>query len=144
MFSNILSYGEGNLIRFKDPVTQLIGSNGAGKSSIPIILEEGLFNKNSKGIKKGDLLNKFSTKPTYNISIQFDVEQDHYFIKKEVGTTTKVTLFKNDEEITGHTTTQTYKLVEGVLGVDFPTFTKLVYQSMVSSLDFISATDSTR
>lgn len=144
-FSNILSYGDSNEVHFnKSAVTQLIGSNGAGKSSIPIILEEGLFNKNSKGIKKGDLLNKFSTKPTYNIKICFTVDVDQYVIDKTVGSTTKVTLHKNDEDISGHTTTQTYKSMEEIFGVDFMTFTKIVYQSMVSSLDFISATDSTR
>jgi len=143
-FSNMLSYGEDNLIRFNTPVTQLVGKNGAGKSAIPTILEEVLFNKNSKGIKKGDILHKFNGAVSYKASVQFDVGLDHYFLEKEVTSVTKVKLYKNDDNISGHTTTQTYKQVELILGISFPTFSKLVYQSMVSSLDFISATDSNR
>ena len=52
-WSNIFSYGSGNTIDFsKHNLIQLIGKNGHGKSSVALILEEILFNKNSKGIKK--------------------------------------------------------------------------------------------
>lgn len=143
-FSNILSYGTNNVFRVGSGVTQLVGENGAGKSSIPTILEEALYNKNSRGIKKSELVNRYTKDKTYAISVQFDVGQDHYFLDKRVGSTSKVKLFKNDEEISGHTTTQTYKTVETILGMDFTTFTKLVYQSISSSLDFLGATDANR
>jgi len=143
-FSNILSYGTNNVFRVGSGVTQLVGENGAGKSSIPTILEEALYNKNSRGIKKSELVNRYTKDKTYAISVQFDVGQDHYFLDKRVGSTSKVKLFKNDEEISGHTTTQTYKTVETTLGMDFTTFTKLVYQSISSSLDFLGATDANR
>ena len=59
-WSNCFSYGAGNVINFvKAPLTQLVGKNGHGKSSIALILEEVLFNKNSKGIKKSDILNRY-------------------------------------------------------------------------------------
>ena len=51
-------------------VTQLVGTNGAGKSSIPLILEEVLFNKNSKGIKKADIANRINNKG-YEITLEF-------------------------------------------------------------------------
>ena len=51
-WDNCFSYGEGNSLDLDDAtLTQLVGTNGQGKSSIPLILEEVLFNKNSKGIK---------------------------------------------------------------------------------------------
>ena len=57
-WNNCFSYGEDNILDLNDStVTQLVGTNGAGKSSIPLILEEVLFNKNSKGIKKADIAN---------------------------------------------------------------------------------------
>ena len=60
VWSNLFSYGENNEINFDDAaITQLIGANGHGKSSIPLVLEEVLFNKNSKGIKKSDILNRY-------------------------------------------------------------------------------------
>jgi len=52
-WSNCFSYGENNALDLETHlITQLVGTNGAGKSSIPLILEEALFNKNSKGVKK--------------------------------------------------------------------------------------------
>ena len=48
-WDNCFSYGNNNSIDLNDTtLTQLVGKNGAGKSSIPLILEEVLFNKNSK------------------------------------------------------------------------------------------------
>ena len=58
-WNNCFSYGSDNELDLNDSiVTQLVGTNGTGKSSIPLILEEVLFNKNSKGIKKADIPNR--------------------------------------------------------------------------------------
>lgn len=144
-FSNILSYGDNNVIDFSaDRVTQLVGKNGAGKSSIATILEEGLYNKNSRGIKKDSLFNWNSKEKCYKISINFTKDEDVYLVTKVVKSTAKVELFKNGEVISGHTATQTYKLIEDIIGCDFATFTKLVYQSIGSSLDFLRTTDANR
>ena len=52
-FSNMFSYGENNKIDFnKNRITQLTAPNGSGKSSIALILQEVLFNKNIKESKK--------------------------------------------------------------------------------------------
>ena len=59
-WSNCFSYGTDNELSLEDnTVTQLIGTNGMGKSSIPLIIEEALYNKNSKGIKKADIPNRY-------------------------------------------------------------------------------------
>ena len=42
----------------KNRITQLTAPNGSGKSSIAMIIQEILFNKNVKGIKKSDILNR--------------------------------------------------------------------------------------
>ena len=40
-WSNVFSYGENNSINFDNsPLTQIVGLNGHGKSSIALILEE--------------------------------------------------------------------------------------------------------
>ena len=58
-WSNCFSYGKGNKLTLdKDPIVQLVGKNGHGKSSIGLILEEVCYNKNSKGIKRSDVLNR--------------------------------------------------------------------------------------
>ena len=52
-WDNCFSYGADNELNLNDStLTQLVGTNGVGKSSIPLILEEVLFNKNSKNVKK--------------------------------------------------------------------------------------------
>ena len=125
----MFSYGEDNIFEVSEPVTQLVGPNGHGKSSIPGILEELLYNKNSRGIKKADIPNRYTDTKGYNGFVEFNVDADSYRLDKTVGTAAKVTLLKNGTDISGHTTTQTYKDIESILGMDFATFTKLVYQS---------------
>mgnify|MGYP003677000388 CR=1 FL=1 len=143
-FNNMFSYGEDNIFEVSEPVTQLVGPNGHGKSSIPGILEELLYNKNSRGIKKADIPNRYTDIKGYSGYVELTIDQDTYRLEKIVNTITKVKLLKNGVDVSGHTTTQTYKDLENLLGMDFSTFTKLVYQSMVSSLDFLSATDANR
>lgn len=144
-FAGILSYASHTLIDFeKHPVTQLIGENGAGKSSIATILEECLYNKNSRGIKKEALFNWNSDKKEYSISVYFSKDDVEYEVHKTVKSTAKMILMRESEDISGHTATQTYKLLEDIIGCDFTTFTKLIYQSVGSSLDFLRSTDANR
>jgi len=143
-WNNCFSYGEDNILDLNDStVTQLVGTNGAGKSSIPLILEEVLFNKNSKGIKKADIANRIFNKG-YDISLEFNVNGDEYKIEVNRRASIKCKLFKNDEDISSHTATNTYKTVEEVLGLDFKTFTQIVYQNTNTSLQFLTATDTNR
>lgn len=144
-WSNVFSYGPDNVIYFdKSLITQLIGKNGHGKSSIALILEEVLFNKNSKGIKKSDILNRNSKAKSYEISLEFSKDGVDYEIKTVRGTTQTVTLFKGGDNISAHTATATFKLIEGILGFDHKAFSQLVYQSSASSLEFLTATDTNR
>ena len=70
-WSNAFSYGKDNKINFVDaPLTQLVGKNGHGKSSIALILEEILFNKNSKGIKKADIINRYVKDKSFVLDFQ--------------------------------------------------------------------------
>ena len=75
-WDNCFSYGSGNELDLSSgTLTQLVGTNGVGKSSIPLILEEVLFNKNSKNVKKADIANRYVNKG-YDISLDFDVDSD--------------------------------------------------------------------
>lgn len=143
--ANVLSYGEFDFILDGAKVYQLIGKNGSGKSSLPSILEEVLYNNNSRGIKKADLPNRNIEEKSWWGEVTFFVGEDKYVVHKQVKSTAKVKLTKNSEDISGHTTTQTYTKIKDIFGdTDFKTFTKLVYQSMVSSMDFLTATDANR
>lgn len=144
-WSNAFSYGPDNTINFVDaPLTQLVGKNGHGKSSIALILEEVLFNKNSKGIKKADILNRYVKDKSYSIELDFDKDGTEYKIKSTRGSTQTVKLFKNNVDISSHTATATYKAIEDIIGFDHKTFSQIVYQSNASSLEFLTAADTAR
>jgi DNA repair exonuclease SbcCD ATPase subunit len=144
-WSNLFSYGEDNEIDFSaNALTQIVGKNGHGKSSIALILEEALYNKNSKGIKKADILNRNSSAKSYSIDLEFNKDGVDYRIKTNRGNTQTVKLYKEDVDISAHTATNTYKLIEELIGYDHKTFAQIVYQSSAASLEFLTATDSNR
>ena len=145
-WSDAFSYGKSNQVNFvASPLTQIVGKNGHGKSSIALILEEVLFNTNSKKIKKGDILNRYSSDKSYKISLEFDKDLDSYeIITSRTNTSSTVKLLRNGTDISSHTATGTYKTIEHIIGFDHKTFAQIVYQSSVSSLEFLTATDTAR
>lgn len=144
-WSNAFSYGADNRIDFSSAaLTQLVGKNGHGKSSIALVLEEVLFNKNSKSIKKADILNRYVKDKAYTIGLVFDKDGTEYRIDSKRGTTQTVKLYKNGVDISAHTATQTYKNIEEILGFDHKTFSQIVYQSNAGSLEFLTAPDTAR
>ena len=143
-WNNCFSYGENNELDLDSSnVTQIIGKNGMGKSSIPLIIEEVLYNKNSKGIKKADIPNRYINNG-YDIYLSFTKEDTLYEIVVNRKASIKVKLLKDGEDISSHTATNTYKTLQEVLGIDFKTFSQLVYQNTNSSLQFLTATDTNR
>ena len=144
-WSNCFSYGENNELDLeKDLIVQLVGTNGTGKSSIPLLIEEALFNKNSKGIKKVDIVNRNNNENGYTISLDFEVDDRVYNITVGRKASIKVVLTCDGEDISSHTATNTFKSIQNVVGMDFKTFSQLVYQSTTSSLQFLTATDTNR
>ncbi len=144
-WSNCFSYGSDNKIKFNEnPITQLVGKNGHGKSSIALILEEVQFNKNSKGIKKDHILNRNVKDKSYSIALDFEKDGHEYTIEVSRGSTQKVHLYKDGEDISSHTATSTFKDIESLLGYDHKTFSQIVYQSSTASLEFLTATDTQR
>ena len=145
-WSNAFSYGPDNTIKLDDcSLTQLVGKNGNGKSSIALILEEVLFNTNSKKIKKSDILNRYTESKKYAISVTFDVDGRSYTVSTSRSNASgTVSLTCNGADISSHTATGTYKQIENILGFDHKTFSQIVYQSSISSLEFLTATDTAR
>ncbi len=144
-WSNAFSYGQDNRVNFiAAPLTQLVGKNGHGKSSIALILEEVLFNKNSKGIKKADILNRYIKDKTYTIELDLEKDGIEYTIKSSRGAQQTVKLLKSGQDISGHTATTTYKMIEDIIGIDHKGFSQIVYQSNASSLEFLTAADTAR
>jgi DNA repair exonuclease SbcCD ATPase subunit len=145
-WGNAFSYGKDNSIDLSaSPLTQLLGKNGHGKSSVALVLEEVLFNTNSKKIKKADVLNRYTKDKNYWIELEFEKDGNSYSVRTvRTASSGTVVLTCNGEDISSHTATGTYKSIENILGYDHKTFSQIVYQSSVSSLEFLTATDTAR
>ena len=85
-----------------------------------LILEEVLFNKNSKNVKKADIANRY-VGSGYDIWLDFSVDADNYTIEVHRRATLKCKLTKNGEDISSHTASNTYKTLGEILGIDFKT-----------------------
>jgi len=145
-FSNMFSYGKVNKIDLdKARITQLTAPNGSGKSSIAMIIQETLFNKNVKGIKKSDILNRWSKDKNWNSELTFVADDKDYVIQvTRTGAQTKVKLLENDVDISDHKVLDTYKMIADIVGLDFDVFSQLTYQSSTDLLEFLRATDANR
>lgn len=143
-WSEFFSYGPNNtLILDEDPLVQLVGMNGHGKTSIPLIIEEILYNGNSKGTKRGSVANRKGS-GKYSGTIEFDNGGHSYTVTVERGSTIKVRLLKGGVDISGHTSTKTFDTIKQILGMDRKAFSALFYQNSKSSLQFLTATDTQR
>lgn len=145
-FSNMFSYGANNKLSInKNKITQLTAPNGNGKSTIALIIQELLYSKNIKNIKKGDILNRHSNSKEWSGTLSFTASDKLYkIIVKRVGATSKVTLLENGVDISDHKVPDTYKKLSKILNIDFEVFSQLTYQSSIDLLDFIKATDTNR
>lgn len=142
-WSNWFSYGEDNIIEFESSnLTQLLGENGSGKTSVIHIIEEILYNKNSRGAKKSDIMNR--NKKEMLASLYFNVDGIDYIIDLKRKTTAKISLFKDGIDISSHTATNTFKDIQKIIGLDFQTFNQLVYQNSKKGLEFLTSPDSAR
>ena len=146
-FSNMFSYQEQeNIINFnKNKITQLTAPNGSGKSSIALILQEVLFNKNIKNIKKADIINRWSNVKKWWAELNFTIDKTEYVIKVErVGAKSSIKFISDNVDLTEHKVLDTYKNIQELIGLDFNIFSQLTYQSSTDLLEFLKATDTNR
>lgn len=145
-WSDMYSYGPNNKINFTDnKITQLTAPNGSGKTSISLIIQELLYSKNIKKIKKSDILHRHSGAKGWSGNLTFKSGPNEYLLKvSRTGATSKVSLFENGKDISEHKVPDTYKKLKELVGLDFEIFTQLTYQSSKDLLDFLLATDAKR
>jgi DNA repair exonuclease SbcCD ATPase subunit len=145
-FSNMFSYGLDNKLELdQSKITQLTAPNGSGKSSIAMIIQEILFNKNVKGIKKTDILNRWVKGKQWSGTLDLTVDNKEYTIGVvRSGAQTKVKLIEDGVDISDHKVLDTYKKIQEIIGLDFEVFSQLTYQSSTDLLEFLKATDTNR
>jgi DNA repair exonuclease SbcCD ATPase subunit len=126
-FSNMFSYGEGNLIRFDKAqgIMGIFAPNASGKSSMWDALSFCIYDKTSRtNISKNVLNNR---KPTFYCKFNFEIDGIDYFIERRAkyvrkGTSVKVDVdFWSDnngviESLNGEQRKDTNKEIEKYLG----------------------------
>ena len=143
--NDFLSYGKLDLDITKYPLCQLVADNGAGKTNILTVITEALYGKNPRGYAKGELFNRNTAAIKYTISVTFSTP-DGKFIATTVRNkaVAKVTLTKDGNDITQHTSKGTFAEIEKIIGLDYELFLQYVYQSSKFSTEFLTATPATR
>ena len=150
VINNMFSYGQNNEIDLNaNKITQLTAPNGSGKSSVALILQELLYSKNIKSIKKADILNRYTKNDTWSGKIEFSVDNQDYGVEvKRTKNQSKIQFYQqngsNTVDLTEHKIPDTYKKIQELIGIDFEIFSQLTYQSSTDLLEFLKATDTNR
>jgi DNA repair exonuclease SbcCD ATPase subunit len=145
-WGNMFSYGEKNFLDLtKNVMTQLDAINGSGKTALVLIIQEILFSKNMKGIKKGNIVNRYSNSDTWYGILDFDIDENQYKLHvTRKGETSKVAFTENGKSIAEHKIPDTYKKILSLLGTTAEVLNQFMYQSSNSQLEFLKATDTNR
>ena len=117
-FSNLFSYGEKNIVNFKNynGMVSIMGENGSGKSSLIDVILFILFDKFSKG-KSKDALN-IKTNNGEGI-LELEVNGAEYKIVRKLENrikSSKVYIEKNGENISEDNKTKTDNLIKEIVG----------------------------
>ena len=76
--------------------------------------------------------------------MSFEKDGEEYEIHLDRKNNLKLKLLKDGQDISSHTATNTYKTLNEIIGIDFKTFSQVVYQNTNASLQFLTATDTNR
>lgn len=124
-FDNMAIYGKNNFINFKNfkKIVGISSENSSGKSSLIDALLQSIFGECTRGIRS-DMIN--INAKSYSSEVILGVNGVTYIIKRICNRNSKLktinksneilTLYENDENITGGTTTDTKKIIEEKIG----------------------------
>jgi DNA repair exonuclease SbcCD ATPase subunit len=123
-------------------------SNGAGKSTL--VSESPtwcIYGKTIRGFKPDKVVNRIAEKNT-RVSLKvYDDMGDEYEIirhRKHKEHKNHVLLYRNGENITGKSDTDTDKMIEDIIGMDFVTFSNSIMFGQGAGTMFALATDATQ
>ena len=138
---NFMSYKESKIDFFNIKVASIIGDNGSGKSSLLEAITYALFGITRA--KKDDEICR--NNEDCEVKIKFEIDNKAFTIKRirKFEKSGKLQLFdSNDENITGTTTDETQKKIEGILNANYDTFVNSAFILQNKFDEFIKKTSS--
>jgi DNA repair exonuclease SbcCD ATPase subunit len=145
-FKNFLSTGNHfTEIQFdKSPNTLIVGSNGAGKSTMLDALCFALFNKAFRNITKPQLINSINEKDCV-VEIEFDAHNKSYKIVRGIKPNT-FEIYCNGELINQDAAIRDYQeyLEKFILKLNYKSFTQIVILGSASFVPFMQLSSSDR
>lgn len=131
--------GQLYLLEGKNNTVDFASSNGAGKSTILSALTYALYGSTDDStIKKADYQNK-STKIKLKLILDLDIQDTSYVIER---TDKELKLYKNGEDISELTKTDTEKKFQSILKLTKSEFCNFTYLSQNGSGSFLTKTPS--
>lgn len=145
-FRNFLSYGNNytEIDLSTDGMHHIHGSNGVGKSTIPLALAFGLFGKTDRGNKKGQLVNSINKKEL-EVIIEFQKGNDQYRVRRGI----KPSIFeihKNGKLVDQNAASRDYQTYfeNEILNLNYKTFYQTIILSSSSFTPFMQLTPAAR
>ncbi len=124
--------------------TLIVGSNGAGKSTILDALSYVLYNKPFRNINKPQLLNSINMKNLI-VEIEFNVGGDRYMIRRGMKPTV-FEIYKNDSMLNQDAASRDYQefLEKNILKLNHKSFSQIVVLGSASFVPFMQLTAANR
>ena len=145
-YRNFLSTGQHwtEIDFLKHNTNLIVGTNGAGKSTMLDALTFGLFNKPFRKINKGQLINTTNERDCL-VEVEFDINQREYLVRRGI----KPNIF--DIEVNGEPLhkqaddrTNQKILEENILKVNYKSFTQIVILGSSTFVPFMQLTGTNR
>jgi len=143
-WDNILNFGEGNYIDFTtlNGIVGIHGKNYSGKTNFIDSIVWTIFGRITKSVENRlDILNK--EKDNMKSELLFDFNNERYKITRSLkrnkkGTTSKLSLFKNGENISGSSVNKTQQAIIKIFGT-YEDFLMTNYSSQDDFKNFIES-----
>ena len=126
------------------PSTLIVGSNGAGKSTMLDALTFALFNKPFRKISKGQLVNSINEKGT-KVEVTFTIGRDDYRVFRGIKPNT-FEVYKNNQMVDQDAATKDTQryLEQSILKLNFKSFTQVVILGSSTFVPFMQLSASHR
>ena len=128
----------------ESPSTLIIGTNGAGKSTILDAITFVLFNKPFRKITKGQLVNSINEKGTV-VETEFEVNGIEYLVRRQIKPN-KFEIYSNGKLVDQDAANRDYQkyLEQSILKLNYKSFTQVVILGSSTFVPFMQLNASVR